>query len=402
MKSQSNLKTDIVIYGAGFAGLCAALSLSEYVENIIILEPLNEKLYQKISQDDTRTTALSYFTKKFFEKNKLWSKLKTSCGEIRDIDIFDADYLNGDSPLSLHFKSDFVSDEAMGYIIENKNLKQTLLKEIYKKKNIEIKFDDQILSVNDQANKVCIETKNKKEIDTKLLICADGKNSKLRKLIGIKTKKKDYNQTALTFNIFHEKPHNKIAVERFMPTGPFAVLPMKNKNESSIVWTVKRETADLYLKLNKKDFLQEVAKRTNLKADKIKIISPILTYNLSLVYCDEYFKNSSVLIGDAAHGIHPIAGQGFNQGVKDIEKLYELISEKTNLGLGFDDESMLSEYQNSRRADNMQMIVATDFFNSLFSNENKILKLGRRVGISAVNKAPKIRDFFIKKAMGQS
>ena len=96
------------------------------------------------------------------------------------------------------------------------------------------------------------------------------------------------------------------------------------------------------------------------------------------------------------------SGQGFNQGVKDIEKLYELISEKTNLGLGFDDESMLSEYQNSRRADNMQMIVATDFFNSLFSNENKILKLGRRVGISAVNKAPKIRDFFIKKAMGQS
>ena len=397
------MKKQIVIYGAGLAGLTTAIALSRYVSDILILEPLDQEKYIEITEGDSRTTAISANSKNFFSNLGLWQDLSEYCGPIDDIEIIDSDYISGDSLLNLHFSKDDVLDadasETMGYIIRNDILKIKLLKEIKKIGNIEINFNSKINQLQLERN-ITIKT-NQQTLKTNYLLAADGKNSQLRELADIPSHRKDYNQSAITFNIKHEKPHNRLAIERFMPKGPFAVLPMADKHESSIVWTVGQDQQKYYIEMDQSDFISEVEKRLGDYLGKISLNSKILSYPLTLVYSNKYFRNNLILVGDAAHGIHPIAGQGFNQGIKDIEKLSELAKNQSMLGLPIFSESCLEEYQRHRNNDNMQMILATDFFNELFSNDNKIISLARRLGISRVDKTKEVKKFFINKAMGK-
>ena len=293
----------------------------------------------------------------------------------------------------------------MGYIVKNSELKKILFDEVKAKSNIDIIFDSKIDFFEDNNSVIDVTTTNKNGVTAKqykadLLITADGKNSKLRELTGIKVIEKDYHQSAITFNVEHSKPHDRIAIERFMPTGPFAILPMKNTHQSSIVWTVKTSHANHYMQIEEKDFLHHVTSRLNGELGDVKIISQKLSFPLNLKYTKRYFDGRAVLIGDPALGIHPIAGQGFNQAVKDIKKLTAIIAEKSVLGLDLFSEEDLKKYESQAFADNIQMILATDFFNSLFSNDNLLLKIGRRLGMSAVNKSQYIKSFFINKARG--
>jgi len=348
------MENSIIIYGAGPAGLTAALSLSNYVKDIVLIEPCNNTLYDSINEQDTRTTALSYNTKKLYESLGVWKKVAVNAGPIQNIEIVDSSFISGDSPLNLHFASDDVGDEPMGYIVENRFFKAVLLEAVKLHKNIKIQYGRKIKNINSDSFKANITFEDGSEVSTNLLIIADGKNSNARDLLAIETEDKPYNQVAITFNIEHENSHQQVATERFMATGPFAVLPMNNLKQSSVVWK----------------------------------------------YVKKYFEGKAVLIGDAAHGIHPIAGQGFNQGVKDIIKLKDLIEAANSLGLPINSENLLNKYQSQAYADNSQMVMATDFFNSLFSNDNFALKHSRRIGISAVNNVKKVKSFFIKKAMG--
>ena len=394
------MENSIIIYGAGPAGLTAALSLSNYVKDIVLIEPCNNTLYDSINEQDTRTTALSYNTKKLYESLGVWKKVAVNAGPIQNIEIVDSSFISGDSPLNLHFASDDVGDEPMGYIVENRFFKAVLLEAVKLHKNIKIQYGRKIKNINSDSFKANITFEDGSEVSTNLLIIADGKNSNARDLLAIETEDKPYNQVAITFNIEHENSHQQVATERFMATGPFAVLPMNNLKQSSVVWTVSDKAAPIYLNMNDEDFLEEVQERLNGNLGGIKFISKRLKYPLSLKYVKKYFEGKAVLIGDAAHGIHPIAGQGFNQGVKDIIKLKDLIEAANSLGLPINSENLLNKYQSQAYADNSQMVMATDFFNSLFSNDNFALKHSRRIGISAVNNVKKVKSFFIKKAMG--
>lgn len=396
-------KFDVIINGAGFAGLSLACGLAAKNLSIAIIEP--QPISQIQNSADSRTTALSYFSRKYFESVGVWHKILEDAGAINHIKILDANYTKGDSILKLNFSKDDVATELgencpMGYIVENSKFKSALIEHCLKQKNIKF-FDSETISFIEQtANFITADLTSDITLQAKMLVAADGKNSPVREMLKIEFFEKDYNQTAITFNITHEFSHNKTAIERFMPTGPFAVLPMSDEYNSSIVWTVERDSAPVFMSLNQDDFKSQVQKRLQNNLGDFKLISKPTAYPLKLKYAKNYYQGRAVLIADSAHAIHPIAGQGFNQGCKDLSLLVNLISENAALGLDIAAEDLLSNYEKTRMADNKQMILATDIFNQLFSNDNKIISTARRLGIASVNSASPIKKFFIKHAMG--
>lgn len=395
----------ILINGAGFAGLTTALATSNAANEIIIIEPLQEEKFTEITEADFRTTALSAYTKSFYKKIGFWENIEDKAGAIEDIKILDSDFTSGDSPLQLLFKSSEISDEPMGYILENTDLKLELYKKVKSKSNIKILFGSKISSFKQNQNNIefKIENVNTGElsnIKANLALATDGKNSYLRSLCNLKVKEKHYNQTAITFNIKHSKRHNSLAIEKFMPSGPFAVLPMRDQNKSAIVWSVESEIIDSLKKQSENEFKGQVRKRLKDYLGDFEIISEKAYYPLSLKFTKTYFDGRIAFIGDALHGIHPIAGQGFNLGIKDIAEISKLINGQSKLGLDVGSENILQKYQANRLHQNMQMIGATEFFNAIFSNDNKLLTKARRVGISTVNKLKPVKNFFVKKAMG--
>lgn len=397
------MQKEVIIVGAGMAGMLTALSLNHYFGKVTVLEYHDKDNFFELLEKDTRTTALSYFTKNFLAECGLWQdKIDNIAGAISDIDIIDADFVSGDSWLDLHFAaSDVVDDNPspMGYIVRNDEFRKILLDEVRQHNNIEVIFDSKIMDID--YNEASLVLENGERINSSLIISTEGRGSLLLKESGIKISHKSYHQTAITFNIKHGNNHNCTAVERFMPTGPFAVLPMRDKHESSIVWTVESDAAEVYINLPKEEFLQAVYKRIGKRYTDIEVISPILTYPLSLNFTQQYYCGNVLFIGDVIHGMHPIAGQGYNQGVRDIAQLYSIIARNKRLGLDVSGATIADSYQKARLGDNIQMLTATDVFVKLFSNDNFALKHGRRIGIKAVDIIKPVKRFFIKQAMGK-
>lgn len=393
-------KFDVIVNGGGFAGLSAACGLATLGLSVAIIEPQSIEEIAS-NKKDKRTTALSYFSRKYFERIGLWDAISKKAGPINDIKIFDADFSRGDSWLDLSFSHKDVSvGEPMGHIVENYYFKDCLLQFCLSQPNIKIFEKETIAHLEQNSSNVEVDLSNDLTISAKLLIAADGRNSAVRDMLGISTTEKNYNQTGMTFNISHTKPHNQTAVERFLPSGPFAVLPMHNELESGVVWTVSSEQAVHYMKMSEEEINEQITKRLGDHLGEFKLITPRAAFPLSLKYASQYYSGRCVLIADAAHAIHPIAGQGFNQGCKDISLLVNLIKDNMEVGLDIADGTLLDKYQSARRRDNKQMIVATDLFVKLFSNDLKTVTAARRIGIKAVDKISPIKRFFIKRAMG--
>ena len=397
-------KFDVIINGGGFAGLSAALGFAGAGLKVAVIEPqsVEEILANK---NDKRTTALSYITRKYFESVGVWEEIVKQAGPINDIKIFDADFVRGDSLLNLTFsytdvEKELGSAEPMGHIVVNHYFKDCLLNACLAQPNIKIFEKETIAHLEQNSAHVEVELSSDLALQAKLLVAADGRNSAVRDMLGITTTEKDYHQTGMTFIISHEKPHNQIAVERFLPAGPFAVLPMHDPLQSGIVWTVHPDHAVHFMKMNEDDLHEQIAKRMGDFLGEFKVISPKSAYPLKLKYAKQYYSGRCVLIADAAHGIHPIAGQGFNQGAKDIKLLVELVKQQLEVGLDIADGTMLEKYQKERLHDNQKMIMATDFFVKIFSNDKKVITAARRIGIKAVDMLPPIKKFFIRNAMG--
>lgn len=402
-----NQKFDVIINGGGFAGLSAAAGLARLGLEIAIIETqsIKEIIDSSEARSDFRTTALSYFSRKYFESIGLWEAISKKAGAINHIIIKDADFVKGDSPLGLDFSShdvekDLGGFEPMGHIVENYYFKECLLNFCLAQKNVKFFEKESIVFLEQNSSYVEVDLSNDLTLKAKLLVVADGRNSSIRDMLKIKTFDREYNQIAITFNVKHELPHKQTALERFMPSGPFAVLPMFDENMSGIVWTVEANQAPFYMQMNDTDFNKEVGKKMGNYLGDFELITKRSAYPLKLKYAKQYYENKCVLIADSAHAIHPIAGQGFNQGCKDIELLVRLIKSNLEIGLDIADSALLEKYQSQRSLDNRQMIFATNFFVNVFSNESKALRAARRIGIKAVDKIPSIKKFFIKRAMG--
>lgn len=386
------MTSPFVIIGANFTGLCTALALSYLGQTSIIVE-------RKVSiipkeKKDGRAIALSYGSKQILEEIGLWSKLEPFAGEINQIRV--TDQL---SPFFLHFNN----DSTLGYLIESDDLLEVFYNEAISDPNITILNDTTYNLLENDYNQVKLELvgSNSGSFTPPLVIAADGKFSHLRGLCGIKYFQHSYNQTAIVCKVWHEISHEQIAQEMFLPNGPFAILPLKNPNQSGIVWTETPELASTLLNLEMHKFEYFLNQKFTDYLGKVKLASQIVSYPLELILADKYYHNRVMLIGDAAHSIHPIAGQGFNLALRDIAVMIDLYRKYQEIGLEFGCYQSLEEYQALRKSDNLSMAIITDALNKLFSNNLGPVALIRKLGLSAVNYSPPLKKFFMNYAMAK-
>lgn len=390
-----NSNPDIIIVGAGLVGMTMACSVAAKGFEVCVIEFADlDKIRAKAS--DGRTCAVSYGSSQIFDKIGIWEDLQKHGGKINDIRIVD-----GESPLFLHYDHKIIGDNPMGHIIENYHIREALFNKAKTLDNLQIIAPAKYTNIEFSQTGVSVELEDGRNIKAQLLIAADGRNSRVRELCNIKSTSWPYKQTGIVCTAWHEKNHNNTAIEKFLPAGPFAILPMKGGHHSSIVWTEPDNLAKLFMQMDEAEFLEHFQSRFGDFLGELKITSPRFSYPLSFNLAHTYTSQRMALIGDAAHGMHPIAGQGFNLGIRDVPVLTKLITDAKNTGLDIGKPSILQSYEELRKFDNVSLLSVTDSLNRLFSNNNFALKHARRIGISAINKAPKLKKFFMKHAMGQ-
>jgi 2-octaprenyl-6-methoxyphenol hydroxylase len=380
----------ITILGCGLSGMITALAFAKANIQTTIIEA------RSVSDDeflkDIRTTALTATSKEFFRAINIWDEhLAVLSGPFNDIYVAD-----NKAPEMLHFaSSELENGEMMGHLLENTEFKKALFELVKASKLIKL-VDRSSYEVTQNSDKGCeliLNQKDKHQCD--LLIVCDGRNSIARQKYFSADSEKAYSQYALTFIVRHEKPHEGTAVEHFMPSGPFAILPLKDQNLSSVVWTIAAEKKDAIMNLPQDEFLYIVQENFGEFLGAVEIKSEVAAFPLKLYETRHYYNKSMTLIADTAHIMHPLAGQGLNQGIKDIESLTRLISE---YGVS---EQVLQQYQKERKQDNSNMLELTDIINSVFSNQSKLFHQVRQLGFKLIEEVPLLKKTLIKYAMGQ-
>lgn len=409
---------DIIIIGGSFAGMTAALALAKVSEDLKIAIIERQDIVNEDRKRDGRAYAISTASLEMFREIGIFHEVKKHAGIISDIKITDHK-----SPFILDFIGLEVdeSNGDFGQIIENFHIHNALRNQVLKRENIrlfcpnfykEINFEheccDEVLEPlsgtrfkpNPHLHTTTVKLDDGKILTAKLLLACDGRFSKLREFYQIPTTTKNYHQTAIVFNIFHEQPHENIAHEKFLPGGPLAILPMKDSYQSSIVWIARDQEAQAILALDEENFIQQLTKKMENALGKVSVISEKFSYPLILVEAKNFYHEKMLLIGDAAAGVHPIAGQGFNLAISGIKILRDLIKENLFCGLEISSESLIKSYNKQAKISAKKMIIATDLLNSLFETKSLSISIARDLGLGLVNKIPKLKKFFIKSAGG--
>ncbi len=389
-----NINAEIAVVGGGLTGSILALALAKFGFHICVIEKINYNQLKHFDYD-SRTTALAASSKKVLSFINIWKDLEDKIGAINEIRVSD-----GDSPLYLHFEQDRLVGEPLGFMIENSYLRKILISNLKKNPKIKIISPASIENLNLTNDRAKIKLANRTNIECDLVVAADGKDSFLRNYLNISTFGWEYNQVAIITNIKHQFSHNNIAHERFLEAGPLAILPLKNPNHSSIVWTEKKENANAYLKLNERNFNKELSDKIGSFLGTIETFGGRFNYPLKLQLAEKYISDRFILIGDAAHSIHPIAGQGLNLSIRDISALIDILSFTKKYGLDIGTQKVLEEFQKVRRSDNLLMAATTDILNKLFSNNSFSIKLIRDLGLEITNNIPILKKKFVRHAIG--
>jgi 2-octaprenyl-6-methoxyphenol hydroxylase len=398
---QPPLHTDVLIAGGGLVGNALALALAKGGMQVCVVDPLPEAK-QVESHFDGRTSAISIGSVRILERIGAWQHMHAGASPILDIRVCDQD-----KPGYVHYHYRDVGNEPFGYILENQNLRRGLYTELATTPNITRLIPDSVVGFTRSEGAITGELTSGATVRARVLMAADGRFSSLREQAGISQRMVSYNQTAIVCVMRHEKPHQGLALEKFYPAGPFALLPLRDDahgHRSGVVWTEHDTDAPHYLALSDADFNAELQRRVGAAHEsawgKVETVGKRFSYPLKLMHAEQFVAERFALVGDSAHGIHPIAGQGVNLGYRDVAVLTELLLEHARLGLDIGSPALLARYQRWRKFDSVSMTASTDLLNRLFSNGNPAISLLRRAGLVAVENMPPLKHFFMRHAMG--
>jgi 2-octaprenyl-6-methoxyphenol hydroxylase len=390
-------RIEAVIGGGGVVGLTLALALAQGGLEVLVADPVSSATKTGAAFDG-RVSALSYSSVRMLEALGVWSHLKERAQPIYDILVTDAKLGEAPSPFSLHFDHREIG-VPMGYIAENRDIRAALLASVALSDRLALACPATVSDCSLEAEAMAVTLDDGHAIRAPLYVAAEGRDSPSRERMGIGLIQWSYPQRGIVVSVEHERPHNGTAYEHFLPSGPFAILPMAG-NRSSLVWTERETLAEAMLKLPETEFEAEIARRFGSHLGAVRADGPRWSYPLRFHLARAYVRPRFVLVGDAAHGIHPIAGQGLNLGFKDAAALAETVLDAARLGLDFGVRGVLARYERWRRFDSFALAAATDALNRLFSNDLAPLRIARDIGLGIVDGIGPLRRFFMRHAGG--
>lgn len=393
---------DIAIIGAGPVGGALACRLANAELSVLLVDkaPLPPMEHPDF---DGRAYAIAAGSKRLLDEAGLWESLPFLPCPILNIRVTDGKPGRPASPLSLHFDHKALGTEPFGWIIEARALRIAINRQINASPNITLRAPAEAV-ITYAPDAARIRLNNGEAHTAALVLAADGRNSQVRAQAGISVTRIPYGQSAVVCAIAHEKPHSGVALEHFLPGGPFAQLPMtgtaEHPNISAIVFTDKTAIADQLHTLDASRFTQQVAKRLGPHLGSIELVGRRWSYPLSAMLAASYTAHRMALVGDSAHGIHPIAGQGLNLGLRDALALADFLI-ATGPGADYGATALLAAYQAARRPANIAMLAATDGLDRLFSTNNPAIRLARDLGLATVQRMPRLKAGFMRAAMGK-
>jgi len=391
--AESANRCDVLIGGGSFAGLALAIALKQALGPTYRVTVADPAFGQ--AADDARASAIVAAARRLFETIGVWDIVAGEAQPVVDMHITDSRLGDVVRPVFLTFHGDVEAGEPFAHMVENKPLLAALV-ERAKLDGVELVAQG-VTGQTSAGSHILVALADGRTIAARLLVAADGTRSSIRQRAGIATHGWDYGQSGIVTTVAHERDHGGCAEEHFLPGGPFAILPLKGKR-SSIVWTDTTAEADRIVALPDAEFHAELERRFGLHLGEISAVGARLAFPLGFAVARTFVAERIALVGDAAHVIHPVAGQGLNMGLKDVAALAEVIVDAARLGI--DPATVLERYQRWRRFDTMAMGVATDGLNRLFSNHSEVLRAVRDLGLGVVDRLPVLKRMFIREAAG--
>lgn len=421
--SAPDLTVEVLIVGGGMVGQTLAVALGGAGLSVALIDRADPASFLDAGFDG-RVSAIAAGSRCVLEALGVWPSLAGAAEPILDIRVTEAN-----SPLFIHFDhadlargglrnslwrraqrgaADDLPATPFGHIVENRVIRAGLMQRLAELPTVTLIAPAELTAVTNEPARAVARLNDGRRIAASLVVGAEGRESMLRQNRGIAVTRWSYAQSAIVCTVSHELPHGGVAHERFFSVGPFAILPMTDgrdepgaaQHRSSLVWVERAELVPAMLKLTPADFDNEIARRFGDFLGSVHAIGPRWSYPLALMHADRYTDERLALIGDAAHAIHPLAGQGLNLGIRDVAALAEVLVDARRLGLDIGFGEVLARYESWRRTDNVVLAAVTDGLNRLFSNSFRPLALARDLGLAAVHRVPPLKRFFMRHAMG--
>ena len=396
----SQMEQNIIVAGGGLNGSTLALALAGAGLRVALVDPVDAPT-RAAPDFDGRSYALSVGSRNLLRALGLWAQLEPEAQPILDIKVSDGRAGEGPSPFVMEFSHAEIEEGPMGHMVEDRHLRPALLDALNATPRVEQVTGRRIVAQTPGPNTIEVTLDDGTTRKASLLVGCDGRQSGTAARGGIRYTGWSYGQNALVAAIAHERPHGGVAHQFFMPEGPLAILPLRG-DRSSIVWTERSARAAEIHALDEGAYLDVLKPRFGDFLGDIALAGQRYTYPLVLSLANRFVAPRVALAGDAAHAVHPIAGQGLNAGLKDVASLSEVLVEAARRGEDIGQSDVLARYERWRRFDATALSVATDGFNRLFSNDNPLLRLGRNLGLGLVDALPPLRRGLIREAAGLS
>jgi 2-octaprenyl-6-methoxyphenol hydroxylase len=387
------IRTDVVIVGGGLVGLSLGHALAAAGVDCAVIDR-EDPATAADDAFDGRGFAIAYGSRRVLDGLGLWQAMAPHAAPILDIRVTD-----GPSLLFLHYDHREVGSEPLGHIVEARYVRRALLEKLPERPRLQLIAPRTVTRVERSRSGVIAHLEDGRRIEARLAVAADGRTSPVRRAAGIGAIEWGYRQTAIVCAVSHDKPHRNVAHERFLTAGPFALLPLPG-NYSSVVWTEHPEVASAMLALDDDGFSAALTRRFGDALGPLRVAGRRWSYPLSLLIAEKLTAERLALVGDAAHAIHPLAGQGLNLAIRDVAVLAEVVVDAHRLGLDVGQADVLERYAGWRRVDTLALLAVTDGLNRLFSTDLAPIRLLRDLGLAAVDRLPPLKRLFMQHAMG--